>query len=348
MRLFEITMRPQSGFGTPLKGDTLWGHFCWQAAHDPGLVDGGLERQLECYMERPFLVVSSAFPRFTVGQRTFYALKRPELPLSFFIDTRNADRLARMEGAKELKDRKWVLLEKGGLFLNLTRGSLMSEEDVLSYADKQSSPARRRQMQKLHGVRFSAAVDEPHNTINRLTSSTGTGFFAPYTQEVLHYYPETVLALFVLLDDSVTDIARVRSAFERVGGYGYGKNASIGTGRFAIGDVNEVAFPSEEFEGHALYTLGPCVPERETYEKIYFKPFIRYGKHGDLLAKSANPFKNPVVMADEGAVLFPRRTGKLQRPFVGRSVTGVSKSMPNTVVQGYAPYIPLKLEGANE
>ena len=36
--LYEVILRPQSLFGTPLAGDTLFGHLCWQFAMDAGLL----------------------------------------------------------------------------------------------------------------------------------------------------------------------------------------------------------------------------------------------------------------------------------------------------------------------
>ena len=53
MNCYEIRLIPEAGFATPLKGDTVFGHFCWQAAHDPDLIDGGLDRAMERYGEDP-------------------------------------------------------------------------------------------------------------------------------------------------------------------------------------------------------------------------------------------------------------------------------------------------------
>ena len=35
MKLYAIVIETHSGFGTPLKGDTLFGQFCWEVAMDP-------------------------------------------------------------------------------------------------------------------------------------------------------------------------------------------------------------------------------------------------------------------------------------------------------------------------
>jgi len=56
VKLYEITIRPVSGFGTPLKGDTLFGHFCWQAAYDASILNGGLNQWIACYAEKPCAV----------------------------------------------------------------------------------------------------------------------------------------------------------------------------------------------------------------------------------------------------------------------------------------------------
>lgn len=345
MRLYEVTIQPQGGMGTPLKGDTLFGHFCWQVSHDPDLVKGGLKRQLARYEEEPFVVFSSAFPKFVEGGRVFYALRRPELPLSFFPGVAIKDRRKRIEAAKEIKGQRWFLQEQGRGMVDLNSSRFLSDEVLLSYAEGLISPGTRKVMEQVEDRRFMTAFDQPHNTINRLTQTTGTGPFAPYTQEILHYYPKTKLAVFVLLEESATDIERVCLGLKRIGQSGYGKDASIGIGRFKLGEREELRHPAGA-SGSACYTLAPCLPETGCYERIYFKPFVRYGKHGDRLALSRNPFKNPVIMADEAAVLLPKHGKGFDKPFVGRAVAGVSKVLPETVVQGYAPYFPLALASA--
>ena len=103
-------------------------------------------------------------------------------------------------------------------------------------------------------------------------------------------------------------------------------------------------YDTETGEATACYALAPTVPDESIYEKIYFSPFVRFGKHGDMLAKSSNPFKNPVILADEGAVYIPKDKSAFEKPYLGRAVTGVSKAQNQAVVQGYAPYLPIKLE----
>ena len=86
MKFYEITIRPFSGFGTPLKGDTLFGHFCWQAAYRHDLIHDGLENGLSVYKEKPFAIFSSAFPKIGKKEKN-YILKRPDVPLSWLFRT---------------------------------------------------------------------------------------------------------------------------------------------------------------------------------------------------------------------------------------------------------------------
>lgn len=79
---------------------------------------------------------------------------------------------------------------------------------------------------------------------------------------------------------------------------------------------------------------------------MFYSPFTRFGKHGDVLAKSSNPFKNPVIMADEGAVFIPKNNEVFRKPYVGSAIRDLSKAKTTTIAQGYAPYIPVAIEVA--
>lgn len=67
--------------------------------------------------------------------------------------------------------------------------------------------------------------------------------FAPYTMHSLYFYPEMELAVFVLIDEEATDIARVITALECIGKRGFGRDASTGLGRFDLGKDDEKTLP---------------------------------------------------------------------------------------------------------
>ncbi len=344
MKLYAITLKPASGFGTALKGDTLFGHFCWQAAYDSSLIEGGLKNQIALYPEKPFAVFSSAFPKMKKDTAT-YVLKRPEIPFSFMLPPKE-DKAADMRQRKDFKKKKWMLVS-GDLHIDIKAINYFSDHELLKEAQTVLTEETKRQMKKTGHSEFMNSCSQSHNTINRLTQTTGTGMFAPYEKKNLYYYPETELVFFVLIEESATDIERIALGLERIGNWGFGKDASTGLGRFDLGERDELPIPSCD-DSNAIYALSPCVPEKNAFSEAFFTPFVRFGKHGDRLATFGNPFKNPVIMADEGAVFIPKDKAQFNKPYIGQAITHVSKAMPETVVQGYAPYLPLKLEVRDE
>lgn len=340
MRLYEITLKPHSALGTPLSGDTLFGQFCWQVAYDPRLVEGGLEKQLARYAEHPFLVFSSAWPCFRVEDRLTYAIRRPDLPVDWLSPPPTGSRLQRLTHRKEVKKKGWLLLDET---LQPDFHQLVDDDGLLRRLRERTPQAVQRLCRRAGAGKPLITWQQPHNTINRQTLTTGEAPFAPYTQEVHFYPPGTELALFALVDETATDIERVKLGLSRIGHTGFGKDASLGLGRFQLTGTRKLALPTPA-EANALLTLGPCVPAPHSFTQAFFTPLVRYGRHGDRLATSRNPFKAPVIMAAPGAMFVPADSRALTRPFFGRSVTGVSLVQPQAVAQGYAPAVPVKLE----
>lgn len=343
MKFYQVTILPESGFATPLKGDTLFGHFCWQAHHDPTLLDGGLEQWLTRYKKAPFAVFSSAFP-FSDEDNT-YILKRPEIPLPMIFPAGGKSRIEAMKENKENKSKKWMFVRGGFIDLNtaIFMTDAMAYDYIFERAGKRAvDPAEAYSRLTVHGP-------QQHNTINRLTGTTGTGIFAPYQQEAEWFMPGLNLVVYVLVDEAATDIERIKSGLARIGRWGFGRDASTGMGRFQVKNAVELepVIP-QQCPQNAFYTLAPAVlsPNSETFEAFFFKPFVRFGKHGGGLAVSRNPFKNPVIMADEAAVFVPRDKRSFSLPYAGQAVSNLSKVLPETVCQGYTPFLPIKMEQA--
>ncbi len=335
MNLYEITIQPKSGFGTPLKGDTLFGHFCWQTAHDPLLVKGGIDKLIEHYEKTPFAVFSSAFPKLS---EDYILMKRPDMPLDMIFGSDSENCESKHRSIKIKKKKKWMIVRSGQALDVLNLGPF-NENELFTDAEM----ARRFSKSENMNNHLTQFFLQPHNSINRLTNTTGSEKFAPYTQDSFYYRTGMKLAVFVLIDESVTGYDSLRRAMQRIGKFGFGKDASIGLGRFAVEDIKPVNLPVTDGSADALYTLAPCVPEKNFFTDVWFSPFTRFGKHGDQLASARNPFKNPVIMADEGAVFKPADKKIFEKPYIGRAVKNVSKVLKTSVVQGYAPYLPVRL-----
>lgn len=344
MKIYEITIKPISGFGTPLKGDTIFGHFCWQIAYDSKLIGMSLDEFLLNYSTAPFAVFSSAYPKFYIDTKYLYAFKTPELPLDkLFIMPE--DKKEKIKKRKEYKAKIWMMLQEEKRFSSFKELEFLSDKEMLEKAKANISDETRKQMRRADAKNFISAFSQSHNKINRFTNTTGEEGFAPFAVEQQVFYSETELALFIGIDEKVLNIGQIETGLERIGASGFGKDASTGLGRFELGEEMEIdLFKMGSNSPNACYTLSPCVPEKETYKEMFFAPFTRFGRHGDVLAKSSNPFKNPVIMADEGAILKPKNNEIFSRPYIGGAVSNISKAESKAVMQGYSLYIPVKVE----
>jgi len=342
VKLLEVTIKPLTGFGTPLKGDTVFGHFCWQAAHDGELLNGGLDRWISCYDEKPFAIFSTAFPKLNRQGKSCYALKRPDLPLTRLFPSTGVSKRELMRRRKENAGKKWLLVPET-CRLTLEETNFKTDGELLSMVLGDATDETKRLQRGKSDRSYITGDIRPHNTINRLTMTTGEGIFAPYEANLLHYFPETELIIFVLYDEDAADADRIRCGLQRIGRFGYGRDASTGAGRFDITACTERDLPKMD-AGNACYALAPVLPGNEPFKDIFFTPFTRFGRHGDAMATARNPFKNPVIMADEGAVFIKAEKQSWGKPYLGRPAVDVSIVQPQTVVQGYAPCLPFHLE----
>ncbi|OQX18725.1 MAG: hypothetical protein BWK76_06665 [Desulfobulbaceae bacterium A2] len=341
MHFYAITIEPRSPFGTPLKGDTIFGQFCWQAAEHGGILAGGLDHWIAEYHERPFAVFSSAWPK--VDVQGSVAIRRPELPLSFLGEPdATADCAARLKNRKQNKGRRWLLVGRD-FHIRLTWDNMLSDKEIYSrFTDALPADERKRlrSADELHRRPVSPAVQQ-HNTINRLTMTTGKGEFAPYVVENSYYPPGLQLMIFAGIADEACGPDALRECLTLMGRWGFGRDASTGLGRFDVTGVEELNLPPSTTQNDACLTLGPCVPEQDFWRAMYCTPFTRFGRHGAALLYTGKPFKNPVVMADEGAVLVPHPGQFPQKPYIGRAVGNISKAQPKAVCQGYSLFLPM-------
>ena len=239
-----------------------------------------LDTAIKQYARKPFAVFSSAVPTDAVQGAPHY-FKRPDIPLDWFLSSEHLSTKEKILAAKQLKGKKWL---KGNvdLILDATRTNLAADSDF-----------------KNNGVTETGTY--AHNTINRMTGTTGKGRFAPFETTISWFYPGVLLSLFILADPEFLDKESLVKGMSRIGKFGFGRDASTGMGRFTILDTCPLPLPDLS-AGDALYTLAPCLPEKDRFNQTWFTPFVRFGKHGDMLAGVRRPFKNPVVMADEEAL----------------------------------------------
>lgn len=314
MQTFRFTLQPLSAFGTPLAGDTLFGQLCWTLRHQLG--NERLNDMLAGYTSgKPFAVVSDALPR---GH-----LPLPSVPSGLWAVVDDADR-------KAVKKKRWLPSEA----LTTPFDSWQTQACGDAAVARQTERA------------------QPHNSINRDSGTTGLGQFAPYAMSQIWFQPGVQLDVYVVLDQARLSLIEFTAALDVIGELGFGRDASIGLGKFKrVGDASAITWPVKS-DANAFLILGPCAPQGQGFcaHRSFYQVLTRFGRHGDAAVQSGNPFKNPVLLARTGSVLWPEH-GALQSLFIGQGLGGVahpvSQAMPETVHQGYAPAIAIRLpEGA--
>lgn len=313
MTPFKATLAPKTAFATPLMGDTLFGQLCWAIRHGWG--EARLAELLDGYTAgRPFMVVSDGFP---AGH-----LPMPALPSRYWQE--EADPSQR----KAMKRRVWL-----------------AEADM-------AQPLGNWQRLAKTPDEAGAAVEnraQPRNSLNRLTLATGKGAgFAPYTVRQHWYPPDASLEIHFRLDETRLSQADLGQALAAVGLSGFGKDANVGLGKFALDALRDHT-PPRQTDANAWLTLAPCAPQGLDLdaERSFYRPFTRYGRHGAEAVLLGNPFKTPLLLAATGAVFSPGESGQgADVPYIGQGLGGegrLSKVLSQTVHQGYAPVVAIHM-----
>ncbi|STO53528.1 CRISPR type III-A/MTUBE-associated RAMP protein Csm4 [Canicola haemoglobinophilus] len=332
MQTYCFRLTTQSAFGTPLVGDTLFGQLCWAVVHQYG--ESRLNTLLENYQQQPFAVISDAFP---AGY-----LPLPTLPSTYWKPTDPDKR-------KELKKKQWIELEtttkqavtnwqefaksENALWEDLVKNKLIEdgveEKKALEIA-KSSKKIKQ---------------DQPHNSINRQTTTTGktaTASFDPYTMEQIWYSPYAEFDLYVVINENQISLDEIKLLLKNIGQFGFGRDASIGLGKFNIEQI-DFHYP-EPNNANAYLTLANSAPQNLGFNKnrSYYQITTRFGRHGDIAALNQNPFKKPIILAKTGAIFTPKQYQTKQ--YIGNGLKHISYAQKNAVHQGYAPVIPVAIE----
>lgn len=297
MGLIRFRLTPLSYFHTPMKGDTLFGQLCWTIRNHLG--EKTLSELLAGYTEgKPAFIVSDALP---AG-----FMPRPAAPARVFGFARNDP-----QNRKQTKRLRWQPVDQ----LNRPVAQ-WSQTLTTGEAD------------------FSRTQVRTHNSLNRLTLTTGKGAgFSPFDRTETWYRPGETLDVY-LWSDGRLNADTLYSLLILIGETGFGKEASTGAGRFNVAPGEHLSFEPTGYR-HFL-TLGPCAPQGLAWHsaECYYNTFVRFGRHGDQAVHCGKPFKNPVLLADTGALLCPVKPPA--KPWLGQGLIGVSPALPETVHQGYS------------
>ena len=171
------------------------------------------------------------------------------------------------------------------------------------------------------------------NSINYKTFTTDSGKFAPYGVEEISLSSKDI---YFLVDEEQISSEKIKTIIEFIGDIGYGKDSTVGKGRFVVKNFEKIDI---DFNATTYMALSPFVIDNTNLKRSFYEPFIRFGKFGGDRAYK-NAFKNFVLLANSGAVLEFKNREK--REFTGNAITNLSKKYRDSVMQGYTILLPIK------
>ena len=169
------------------------------------------------------------------------------------------------------------------------------------------------------------------NSINYLTFTTGDGF-DPYSKDEFSLSPKDI---YFLLDEEQFNLSDFLKAFTLLSQMGYGADTTIGKGVFEFEEPKKIDI---DFFSTTFMALSPFIPYGLKCKKIFYEPFVKFGKSGYDRAYT-NPFKKPLIFANSGAVVVFEEKQKLQ--FIGKAIKNIS-IYKDVVHQGYTVLLPIK------
>ncbi len=173
-----------------------------------------------------------------------------------------------------------------------------------------------------------------HNSINYQSFKTSDdGSFAPYGEKEFSIGKKDI---YFLIDDLQFSLDELQKAFEQLSLSGYGKDTTVGKGRFTFEDFEEVKIDNTS---KTFMSISPFSPQGIECKEIYYEPFTRFGKFGGDRAFK-NAFKKPILMADCASVVHFEEVQELH--YIGNAIKNISDAHPDTVHQGYSIVVPIK------
>jgi CRISPR-associated protein Csm4 len=173
-----------------------------------------------------------------------------------------------------------------------------------------------------------------HNSINYQTFMTDdTGTFAPYGEKEFVLEKQDI---YILIDTTQFTKDELIESFKLLSLSGYGKDTTIGKGRFEFTNFEEINL---FFESTFFMTLSPSSIQGLKCKNTYYEPFVRFGKFGADRAYK-NAFKKPILLADSGTVI--EFETKQTKKYIGKAIANISDTHKDAVHQGYSIVLPIK------
>lgn len=287
MRLHRFLLRPLAPWATPLRSDTLYGLLLWRIAERQG--DEACRHAITAFLEgKPPFVLSSALPEGSV-----FAPRLPPVPRARF--------------------RQWVeegaIVDAAGAPLSLMAAlqafKRFRKQTHLPLADWQKLAGALSVRRLFAAFCSRSAPDgsvEPHVSIDRRSGGALEGGL--YFNRLRWFRQDARLHLYARTDSPETLLSLLAEAGE----LGFGKDAALGKGRFAVQADTDFRAGTLDNDGPSSLLLSVCAAPDMAALQGWYATEIKRGK----VWGGGSPFKNPLLLLSEGSLLHRLPEG----PFV--------------------------------
>lgn len=306
-QIYKLTLSQKSGLLTELQSDTIFGHFCWRMKELSG--EETLVEFLNFYKKRnpnPVFTISNSF--FERDGKVF--LSNPLLPINSKKESKTKDeKINEFLNYKDSKKRKFLTLEQFNFALNADYEKLY--EAVVN--DDTNQP------KYIEDLRTSVEI-------SRVTYSSKESQLFSYSpfyiqEEIINsskqIFTETKTIIFIkIIDKNSFEKYNCKDLIKEVFNIGFGKKKSSGYGEFEVIDFKEYNEFKEPVDSNGFITLSNYLPSTDdnlTLKNSYYGLNIKYGKFGEELSLSENPFKRPIVFMIPGSCFIAEK-----KDFYGR------------------------------
>lgn len=325
MLTYRATIRPYAATRSPWQADMLFGHLCWLIRYEegtPALLDF-----LEFYRRgEPPMLFSNGFP----GNW----LPRPLLPPAALpTDQPKHVRLRARQQMRAAEEQPWLDLEA---FNTLRSGRPVPPATIRPRLSSNRTIFK----QPVNRLSGSATVPtSPTDDPDQGTRYPGTEW--AYLDQTTVPPAGLDISMYVRVRDSLW-ARRAENLLRRLSRSGYGAKKSSGYGHFGVIWEQFDGFDAEPPEANGFISLSHWTPARDDPTDGFYNLMVKYGKLGEELATSVNPFKFPLTMLTAGSAFYADAP---IRNWYGRLVTGIAPVNPQVVQYAFAFALPARLTG---
>lgn len=316
----KLSLKLKSGLLTELHSDIIFGHFCWRLKELSG--EEKLKEFIQLYAEgKPVFTISDGFQE--RGDEVFFP--KPLISTPFMLKGENKrNRINSFLKHKEAKSRNLITVEQLNYFL---------KGDFVSYDDSFESP---------HIKEIALPV---LNEDLRVSVEIDRETFASKEHNLFSYHPvytepDATFAIFVkITDPDKYEDYQCENILKAVFEIGYGKKKSSGYGEFKVVSFSDYTKFSEPDEPNGFIVLGNYLksPDDKCTDGFY-ETNVKYGKLGEELSQSPNPFKSPIILFTAGSCFFTDQ----KKEFYGR-ITDESEISPVAFVRHFGTPFTLNI-----